>query len=61
MVEQWICGRSMRIHVMSQVCHHPEGLACVTDRTSEVKNHIVDFVKLIKSDFGNLDENKGLF
>lgn len=32
-VEQWLCGRCMSIHAMSQACHHPDGLIRVTHET----------------------------
>ena len=57
-VERWLCGRCMSIHVMSRECHHLDGLFCVTHGTGEVISHIVDIVKPSTTYWNNLETNE---
>ncbi|CAI8615224.1 unnamed protein product [Vicia faba] len=59
-LEQWICRRYTRIHVMSWACHHPDGLVRVTLGTKEARSHIVGIAKPSTIDFDKLDANMGI-
>lgn len=37
-------------HVMSQACHRPDGITCVTQGTWEIRSHIMAIVKPFTTD-----------
>ncbi|GJU89220.1 putative reverse transcriptase domain-containing protein [Tanacetum coccineum] len=44
-LDQWLCGKCMTLHVVNRACHHPDGLVRLSKEPDDVSGYIVGISK----------------